>query len=130
MAILETSFLIDLVRGKESVMMLMEKIDAQERNLLIGAPTVQELWLGACLAKDTQIEKEKIGELLQSFNVLPFDEKSARIAGEIESVLIRRGQPIEVEDVQIAGIAMSLGEKVVTRDEHFARIPGLQLWKY
>ena len=75
-------------------------------------------------------EKEKIKALYESFEVLPLDARNAEESGEIEADLAKKGLPIETEDTMIAGIALSRGEKVVTRDEHYARIPGLKVLKY
>jgi tRNA(fMet)-specific endonuclease VapC len=42
-------------------------------------------------------------------------------------VLINSGEPIELQDVLIAGIVMSRNEELVTNNiKHFKRIPGLK----
>ena len=130
MVCLDTSFVIDLLRGKEEVRSLKEELDRMETTIFLTTPTVMELWSGACLSQAPEREKEKINALWHSFSILPVDKESAQEAGEIEAELIQKGQIIETEDLFIAGIARSRGEKVVTRDEHFARIKGLKVWKY
>ncbi len=130
MACLDTSFLIDLLRGKPEVFMLKESLDRTETVLSVAAPSVMELWSGAQLAWSSAAEKEKVNELLQSLVILNLDERSAKIAGEIEADLHHRGQPIETEDMMIAVITLSHGETIVTRDAHYTRIPGLRVLKY
>ncbi|MBI2580289.1 PIN domain-containing protein [Candidatus Woesearchaeota archaeon] len=130
MACLETSFLIDLLRGKESVRQLKDELDRTETSLLIAAPSLMELWSGAHFAKASTAEKEKIAALAESFEVLPLDASSAKEAGEIEADLLARGVTIQAEDVMIAGIARLHGQKVVTRDNDYVRIPGLKILKY
>ncbi len=130
MACLDTSFLIDLLRGNEEVYSLKEELDKNEKILAIAAPTIMELWAGASLAKMPSKEKEKILLLINSFLILPLDEQSAKFAGEIEAELLQRGVTIETEDIMIAGIARANGEKIVTKDAHYTRINGIKVLKY
>ncbi|MBI3260594.1 MAG: PIN domain-containing protein [Ignavibacteriae bacterium] len=130
MACLETTFLIDLLRGEKRIEKMHEELNRTETTFSIAAPSVMELWTGANLSNLPQKEKEKINELISSFVVLHLKENSAKEAGDIESELIRKGQNIEIEDIMIAAIAKVNDEKLVTRDEHYARIPGLKMLKY
>ncbi len=130
MAVLDTTFLVDLLRGKAAVRDLKEDLDKTETILAIAAPSIMELWAGTELSKMPEKEKKKVGELIASLSALPLDEKSAKIAGEIEARLMEKGLPIETEDIMIAGIAIANGDKVVTRDAHYARIEGLSVLKY
>ncbi len=130
MACLDTTFIIDLLRGKEEISPLKDTLSRTESRLAVAAPSIMELWVGAQLVSKSTEEKVKIDELLQSLIVLELNEHSAKLAGEIEAGLIRSGQIIDTEDCMIAGIAISNGETLVTRDAHFARIPGLRVLKY
>ena len=130
MACLDTTFLIDLLRGDNSVSNLMEELQKHEEIMSIAAPSVMELWAGACLSNASKVEKEKINELLSSLEILHFEEKSAKEAGEIEAELMNKGNIIETEDIMIAAIAKMHGEKVVTRDAHYSKIHGLKMLKY
>ena len=130
MACLETTFLIDVLRGKKEVTNLMSDLDTSEDFLAVASPTIMELWAGACTAKASQAEKEKINNLLASLEILNLDEKSAKEAGEIEAELTNSGKIIETEDIMIAAIAKSNNEKIVTRDGHYAKINGLKVLKY
>lgn len=68
---------------------------------------------------------EKVRAFESSMHVIPFDLDAARLYGQITSHLKKRGMMINVQDVVMASIAMSRGERVVTRDRHLRRIPGL-----
>ena len=129
MACLETTFLIDLLRGNESVKKLKDELDKNEA-LSVAAPSVMEIWLGAIMSKKSEEEKSKINELISSFTILYLDERSAKEAGEIEASLLKENIEIDPEDIMIAGIAKVNGEKLVTRDRHYANITGLRLLKY
>jgi tRNA(fMet)-specific endonuclease VapC len=130
MTCLETTFLIDILRGNPAVSALKDDLDRTETSLCIAAPSVMELWSGACLAHASAAEKEKVLALIESLEVLELDERSAREAGEIEAELVNKGLRTQTEDILIAGIARSTGRKLVTRDAGYARVPGLKLLKY
>ena len=52
-------------------------------------------------------------------------------AGEVDARLLREGAPIDPEDAMIAGIALALGDVVLTRNvRHFSRITGLRVEGY
>src|SRR3989338_6523029 len=104
MACLETSFLIDLLRGKAAVNELKDELDRTETRLAIAAPSVMELWVGSYAVKGTKAEQDKILELIESLELLPLDGRSAMEAGEIEASLSAKGIEIQAEDVMIAGI--------------------------
>ena len=129
MVCLETTFLVDMLRGKRNIVELQEELEKTE-DISIAAPSVMELWRGAILSNATEKEKTKINELISSFAILPLDEKSAKEAGEIETELLKAGSKTETEDVMIAGICRANGEKLVTRDQHYAKISGLKIIKY
>jgi len=130
MAVLDTSFLIDLMREKKEAVQLIDELEEFETALFIPAPCVMELWSGAMLAKASVEEKGKVNQLLASFEVLAIGAREAKEAGEIEANLIMRGLEIQPEDVMIAGIARLHGEKLVTADGDYSRIPNLKVLKY
>ncbi|MEM3126881.1 MAG: PIN domain-containing protein [Candidatus Woesearchaeota archaeon] len=130
MACLETSFLVDILKKEISAGKLMNELENFEPRLVVASPSIKELWAGALLSKKKEQEKAKINELMTNFEVLSLDENSAKEAAEIEFELTKKGLPIDVEDVMIAAIAKTNGEKVVTRDEHFVRVSGLKVLKY
>ena len=130
MACLETTFVIDLLQGKADILELKNEIDKTESIVSVAAPSVMEVWTGASQSNLPKKEKAKINELLSSLVVLALDERSAKEAGEIESKLLKSGIIIDVEDIMIAAICIVNGEKLFTRDEHYAKIPRLKIIKY
>ena len=66
--------------------------------------------------------------MLNAIKVLELDLESSRKASEILSRLIREGEPIDLRDAIIAGIALTNGCTLITRNtEHFKRITGLSI---
>jgi len=130
MACFDTSFLIDLLKGKPEVAALHEELDESETRMCIAAPSIMELWSGACRSKVPEKEKSRLLELFQSYELLEFELNSAKEAGQIENDLHKAGTPIQPEDVMIGAISRFANQTLVTRDAHFTRIPGLRVLKY
>ncbi len=71
----------------------------------------------------TKIEQQ----ILPKIRILPFSYKEAMKAGELIHHLYSVGQPIGVEDIMIASIALSNALTVVSANtKHFFRVPDLK----
>jgi tRNA(fMet)-specific endonuclease VapC len=58
--------------------------------------------------------------------VSSWDSAAARTYGQLRAEQERKGRPLSVEDLMIAAHAMSLGLTLVTHDQAFANVEGLQ----
>ena len=63
---------------------------------------------------------------LPAFDVLVIDEGTARAYAALRVELKRTGRPIPANDAWIAALARQHGLPVLTRDEHFDAVPGLE----
>jgi predicted nucleic acid-binding protein len=92
-----------------------------------SAVTIGELYKGAFRSPDCERHIENIERrVLPAVSVLPYDVAVARIYGEIEAVLYKKGQGLLDADLQIAATALYHGLTLVTANiRHFARIPDL-----
>jgi tRNA(fMet)-specific endonuclease VapC len=63
---------------------------------------------------------------LPVFDVLVVDEGTARAYARLRVALKRSGRPIPANDAWIAALALQHGLPVLTRDEHFDAVPGLE----
>ncbi|WP_236738986.1 PIN domain-containing protein, partial [[Phormidium ambiguum] IAM M-71] len=82
------------------------------------------------LLKSSQQETNlaKLARLFNQFLILPFDERSAKIAGRIRAQLAALGTPIGPYDLQIAAIALANNLILVTHNtSEFSRVEGLQI---
>lgn len=128
--ILDTSFLIDVLRGRDEVTDWERKLDDTGGGI-VTAISVMELWEGIHLADSTDAEQERVGELLRGLTHAALDQARAMAAGEINAKLLEDGESIDIEDVMIAAIALDLGEPLLTRNaQHFERVPGLKIETY
>lgn len=131
MVCLDTTFLIDLLRGDNKISIILNKLERSEESVSISAASIMELVCGASSCKNILPEKEKVMKLLESMIVLEFNKDSAILAGEIGAYLRKEGNMIEVEDIIIGATAVRNNEVLITRNKkHFERIKELQIEGY
>jgi len=128
MKCLDTTFLIDFLRGKTPFCELPPNIYCTTQI------NVYELFFGIHRIESGHKEKrlESAEGLLQQITVLPFSDIATRKAAEITASLMSKGLDIGQNDGITAAIALSNNITIiVTKDiEHFKRIPGISVEKY
>ncbi len=120
--ILETSFLIDVLKGRPEAADLARELDREDIALYVPTPALFELWLGAGLAASRRGEIEKIESLVGSYDLMLFSEADAREAGLMQAQLAKSGNTISAVDVMLAGMARSRDETLVTSDRDFSMV--------
>ena len=131
MTLLDTTFLIDLMRGKQEAVEKLKQMESEMTPIFVSTPTIFELWTGIMATKKPDKEKQKVIEVISSVNNLELDLESAKTAGEINGILIKKGEMIDPEDCMIAGIAQTNNESILTRNTiHFGRIKGIKIETY
>lgn len=128
MRCLDSTFLIDLLKGDSGAADKMGELDSRGEHLSIAAPCAAELLIGAHfkggdLVRDT-------ADLLSRLDILEIDGQVAAQAGRLGAELLRRGKPLPTTDLLIAAAAMQHQQVLVTRDEDFHGIPGLVVEGY
>ena len=124
--ILDTTFLIDLMKEDPAAVKKLKELERDKITQNIAALTLYELSVGIMLSTKPEKEKRKVLDTLASMNILDLNAKSAAKAGEVQGKLIREGKMIDPEDAMIAGIALLNNEIVLTKNvEHFSRIRAL-----
>jgi tRNA(fMet)-specific endonuclease VapC len=99
----------------------------QPVDVLLCSVVLSELLLGAYKSSRQAANLALVALLQRQFASLPFDAAAdhyARVRAHLEAL----GTPIGPYDMQIAGIALAHGLKVVTHNTaEFSRVPGLSL---
>jgi tRNA(fMet)-specific endonuclease VapC len=129
--IADTSFIIDIMAKDPAAIRKARGLEEAGLSIIIGAPTVFELFAGVALSRKPDEEKSKIITTLSSISQLSLDSTSASAGGLIYGEKVRTGRTIDPEDAMIAGIAKVNAEKILTRNtKHFSDIEGLVMENY
>lgn len=95
----------------------------------IAIPTVVlfELEVGIGLSGQVSKRRSQLDALAAVVTLLPLDKESAKRAAEVSRTLGKAGASIGPMDTLIAGIALASGATLVTHNQEFRRVRGLQL---
>jgi len=127
----DTTFIIDIMRGNEAAVRKAKELSDASVSILVGTPSIFELYVGVGLSGRTGEEKEKVVNVLKSLPSVPLDAASATRAGAIYAQRIREGARIDPEDAMLAGIAVLSNEPILTRNRRdFTGISDLKLESY
>lgn len=125
MTIADTCFLIDLIKGDPDA----EAVMRDNRPLRTTAICTAEFLYGARRSGMKKVY-EVSEKFLRFFPVLPFDAESAVIYAGIAASLAGSGRHISTLDELIAAIAIRHDEPLLTRDQHFSEVDGLEIIAY
>jgi tRNA(fMet)-specific endonuclease VapC len=120
--VLDTNFLIDVLRDKCNPEGILDMIEHPKTTTI----NVFELYFGAERSVKKKESISNINSLIKSIEILEFDMPAAVKTANIHAKLKSSGRTLEIEDLFIAGIVMANDEELLTRDDHFKRIPGLR----
>jgi tRNA(fMet)-specific endonuclease VapC len=127
----DTTFLIDLMVHKAPAVDKAKELEEKGITILVGAPSIFELYVGAAQSKKSEEERLKIVSTVASLPQLTLDYESAKAAGEIFVNKTRAGATIDAEDAMLAGIARVQGQPIITRNvRHFSKIDGVVVESY
>ena len=136
MAVLETTFVIDLMkeskRGRAGTASAkLRDLTARGEVLRIAIFTLAELFVGVAKGTRPRQERMAIEQCVAPFDILPFERSTAEIYGTIVGELEKQGQAISDIHALIASVALEHAELLVTRNRrHFDRVAGLRVESY
>lgn len=136
MAVLETTFVIDLMKESKRghvgpASLKLQDLTARAEILRIAIFTLAELFVGVAKGSRPRQERAAIEQCVAPFEVLPFERNTAEVFGSIVGELEKRGGSISDIDALIASVALEHAEILVTRNrKHFERIAALHVEGY
>lgn len=129
MKCLDTTFIIDFLKGKKEAVAKASKLD-KEGELFTTDINSFEVLYGIFKNKNINQEKElrDAQNLLERLTVLPLQSKSTLRSAQIAGELTLQGLDINPPDCITAGICLANDINVIiTRDKlHFSRIKGIK----
>ena len=127
MTIIDTSVMIALLKGtpdaKEKIRESLNQNDLPAVTII----TVYELLKGAYLSSKRQDNLTNVKEALSNMQILELSTEACEEASNIYYELYRSGKLISEFDILIAAVAKTQGQTLLTRDQHFTSIKGLNL---
>lgn len=116
MVCLDTSVLIDYLKGDQGIVALVASYVKEEK---LSTTAVSEYEL---LRHPDKLKRDVAQELLSTMKIYDFDRDAADESSRIYRRLNEEGSKINENDILIAGIALANKELLLTRDNGFNRI--------
>lgn len=126
---LDTNAVVALLRDQPpTVRERYREAHASGDYVAVSSVVLFELWYGVSKSQRVQENTERLNVFLSGgIDVLGFDDRDAKSAGEVRATLEGAGTPIGAYDLMIAGQALRRELTVVTANtSEFARIAGLR----
>jgi len=126
--VLDTNALGDLINNRRGIHAQVRS--ARRSGAAVGTcpPILGELFYGIehSRTRDDNWRLARLG--LKGLTIWPFDRAAAETYGKLAADLRRRGRAMQVPDIQLAAVALTLGQcTVVTSDSDLSAIPGLSV---
>ncbi|WP_020470236.1 type II toxin-antitoxin system VapC family toxin [Zavarzinella formosa] len=124
--LLDSGILGHLVNRRQGIRERCQ-LETRKGNIIgIGVPVLAELVYGIEYGENRDRNMRSLHSVLPSITVWPFDKDAAFEYGRLHAELRRTGRPMQVIDIMIAAIALTLGKcTVVSTDSDLLAIPGL-----
>lgn len=99
--------------------------------IAVSVITIGELRAGVLAAADVETRDRRLATLTLALALhpVPIDDPVAEAWARLRVLLRDSGQRMPINDSWIAATAMSLEVSVVTQDEDYVSVPGLQVLK-
>ena len=126
MYILDTNTLIYYFKNQGNVAQNLEAVSPE--NIVISTIVLFELQVGLAKSMSPTKRSQQLQQLLRRVTLVPFDRDAALAVGTIRAQLEQQGTPIGPMDILIAGTAVALQGRIVTRNgREFSGIVGLPI---
>jgi tRNA(fMet)-specific endonuclease VapC len=123
--LLDTNICIALLDNPESLS--QQVIGA---TIFVPCIVVGELIFGAKKSGKVEYNLIRYQKFIADNTILDCDKETGIIYGEIKSKLEKKGRPIPENDIWIAAIALQNDLIVISRDQHFENIEGLEIERW
>ena len=120
--ILDTNALSALVDGEAAIRPHLSGAD----RVAIPVIVLGEFRYGIAQSRHWKTYDAWLNEYLADFEILPITDATATSYVQVRLALKKAGTPIPANDAWIAALALEHRLAVLTRDQHFDAVPGLQ----
>lgn len=120
---LDTNAVIAYREGISEVCKLVEEADI----IILPFTVIGELLYGALKSTKIRNNEKFVHEFAGYSRVMQIDESVAARYAKVRFDLKRRGNPIPKNDIWIAAACLNLKVPILSRDDHFKLVPGLNV---
>lgn len=126
--LLDTNAAADAMFRRRGIPERLKQARAAGHDIEIGIPVLGELYAGVEFSASRDYNLDVLRRSMKLFRLWPFTPEAAEVYGRLYADLRRRGRTIQQVDLQIAAIALSLGQcTVVSEDSDLCAVPGLSV---
>lgn len=127
MIAVDTTFLVDYLDGEHATRAFLEA--REDKPFYTPSLALFEAYRGAATSAGRDgIDRVATG--LEWIEPLAVTDGAAREAAVVEAELLEAGTPINLGDVLIAGVCRHNDARLVTRDDDFEKVDGLETVSY
>ena len=126
MIVLDTNILIEFEAHNVELIKFLQNLTKKfPSRPYITSANYSEFLYG--FIKESPKKQEKAIEFLEEYKLLNTSKNSSRLLAKIKYELEKKGKMIPIFDVLIASIVMDKKAMLITFDEHFKNIEGLEV---
>jgi tRNA(fMet)-specific endonuclease VapC len=126
--LLDTGIASDYINRRNGVFERAREAVARGHQIGIGTPVLGELRDRVEASATRERNLHSLKWAVSTWTLWPFDHVAAEEYGRIAATLRRMGRPMQSVDIQIAAIALCLGNcTVVSKDSDLSAVPGLSV---
>jgi tRNA(fMet)-specific endonuclease VapC len=124
----DTGIASDYINRRNGVFERAREAVARGHQIRIGTPVLGELRYGVEASATRERNLQSFRRAVSTWTLRPFDHVAAEEYGRVAAKLRRIGRPMQSIDIQIAAIALCLGNcTVVSKDSDLSAVPGLSV---
>ncbi len=129
MFLFDTDVITNVLKKRPSKGLLKRLAEVPQQAQYISTITISEIVYGAMKSQRPEYHLSNLEQiLLPAVNVVGFDAKAAYVCGRLRAGLERRGEPLDLADLEIASIAIAGNFVLISGNtKHFSRIAELQV---
>lgn len=121
--IFDTNALSDFLEGNPALEEVMATLGA----MVLSPVVLGEFRFGLLRSSKRREREATLQEMEAVFEVIPISAKTSRIYADLRENLRAKGRPIPANDLWIASQAVEHGLPLLSRDDHFLEVAGLNL---
>jgi predicted nucleic acid-binding protein len=131
MFLLDTSFIVDIIRGKPDANTRLSKMASEKEEIIISAISVAELFEGAYGYIDTEKEIRKIRSFMIGVQCILFDDNIAEEYGRQRARSKKIGNECPIIDTMIGSTAIVKESTVITKNwVDFEKLEGIKIERF